>query len=601
MPAERSFRNFAIIAHVDHGKSTLADRFIEHCGALTRREMRAQVLDSMEVERERGITVKAQSVSLDYRAASGREYRLNLIDTPGHVDFAYEVSSALNACEGAILLVDATQGVQAQTVANCFTALELDLTIIPVLNKIDLPAAEPEQVAREIEQIIGLDCSDILSVSAKSGEGVDALLERLVETLPPPQGSPDDPLRVLLLDSWFDNYLGVTGLVRVVDGTLRGGKMPLVMLSNGRDCTAEQIGMFTPKATAVEALPAGAVGFVVMGLKETQSARVGDTLTSARAPAEHALPGFREIKPAVFAGLYPLDGADFPLLRQAMERLSLNDAALHFETESSPALGFGFRCGFLGLLHMEVVRERLGGEFGCDLITTAPTVLYRVECKSGETLTVDNPSNLPDPTRIERILEPFIQVRILLPADYVGAVLELCVARRGEQRSLDYHERQVLLEFALPLAEVVMDFHPQIKSASRGYGSLDYEPLDYREAQVVRVDILINGELVPPLAQLMHREASQRRARELVTRLKSLIPRQLFEVAIQAAIGGKIIARETVSALRKNVTAKCYGGDVSRKRKLLEKQKAGKKRMKQIGAVEIPQSAFFAALQRESD
>ena len=594
-------RNFAIIAHVDHGKSTLADRFIQLCGGLDAREMKAQVLDSMDLERERGITIKAQSVMLNYTAADGRAYQLNLIDTPGHVDFSYEVSRSLNACEGALLVVDATQGVEAQTVANCYAAVDLGLTVIPVLNKIDLDAAQPERVLKEIEDVIGLDCGGALAVSAKTGQGVEEVLECIVARLPAPGGDPGRPLRALVLDSWFDNYLGVISLLRVVDGALPSDKSKVRMMSTGRDAQVERVGAFTPKAVDVPQLPAGSVGFMVAGLKNVAAARVGDTVTSSREPAAEPLPGFQEIKPTVFAGLYPVDNAQFEAFRVSLDKLALNDAALAFEPESSAALGFGFRCGFLGMLHMEIVCERLEREYGLNLIATAPTVVYEVLLKNGETRRLDNPAQLPEASAIEEIREPRIAARILAPHDFVGPVLSLCVEKRGAQRNMRYHGRQVMLEFDMPLNEVVLNFFDRLKSVSRGYASLDYDFTGFAAAPMVKVDVLINGDRVEPLAVLVHREQSQYRARELVKRMRELIPRQLFDVAIQAAIGGRIIARETVRALRKNVTAKCYGGDVSRKRKLLEKQKAGKKRMKQIGAVSIPQEAFLSVLQVERE
>jgi len=590
-------RNFAIIAHVDHGKSTLADRFIQLCGGLDAREMKAQVLDSMDLERERGITIKAQSVMLNYTAADGRAYQLNLIDTPGHVDFSYEVSRSLNACEGALLVVDATQGVEAQTVANCYAAVDLGLTVIPVLNKIDLEAAEPERVLAEIEDVIGLDCNGALAVSAKTGEGVEAVLECIVDKLPPPGGDASKALRALVLDSWFDNYLGVISLLRVVDGKLPADKSKVRMMSTGQDAQVERVGAFTPKAVDVPQLPAGSVGFMVAGLKNVAAARVGDTVTTTRAPAAEALPGFQEIKPTVFAGLYPVDNAEFEAFRVSLDKLALNDAALAFEPESSAALGFGFRCGFLGMLHMEIVRERLEREYNLNLIATAPTVVYEVAMKNGEVKSLDNPAQLPDAAAIAEIREPRIAARILAPHEFVGPVMSLCVEKRGRQRNMRYHGRQVMLEFDMPLNEVVLNFFDRLKSVSRGYASLDYDFTGFAPAPMVKVDVLINGERVDPLAVLVHRDVSQYRARELVKRMRELIPRQLFDVAIQAAIGGRIIARETVRALRKNVTAKCYGGDVSRKRKLLEKQKAGKRRMKQIGAVSIPQEAFLSVLQ----
>ena len=601
--AQSRIRNFAIIAHIDHGKSTLADRFIQLCGGLEAREMKAQVLDSMDLERERGITIKAQSVTLNYTAADGLDYQLNLIDTPGHVDFSYEVSRSLQACEGALLVVDATQGVEAQTVANCQAAVDLGLTVIPALNKMDLAAADAAGARREIEEVIGIDASDALTVSAKTGVGVAEVLERIVTRVPPPCGDRDAPLRALVLDSWFDNYLGVISLIRVVDGRLRahgnqrgnhGGKIR--MMSTGFDYQVERIGAFTPKITAVDELSAGAVGFMAAGLKEVQAARVGDTVTMSRAAAAVPLAGFREIKPTVFAGLYPINSAEFESFRASLDKLGLNDASLTYEPESSAALGLGFRCGFLGMLHMEIVRERLRREYHLDLIATAPTVVYEVLKKDGETLLLDNPAALPDASRIALIKEPRILARILAPQDMVGVVLSLCVEKRGQQRNIHYHGRQVMLEFEMPLNEMVLDFFDRLKSVSRGYASLDYELIASQEAPMVKVDVLINGERVDPLTILAHREHGAQRARALIKRLRELIPRQMFDVAIQAAVGGKIIARETVKALRKNVTAKCYGGDVSRKRKLLEKQKAGKKRMKQIGAVSIPQEAFLSVL-----
>ena len=593
---QSNIRNFAIIAHVDHGKSTLADRFIQRCGGLDAREMKAQVLDSMDLERERGITIKAQSVALNYTAADGATYQLNLIDTPGHVDFSYEVSRSLNACEGALLVVDATQGVEAQTVANCYTAVDLGLTVIPVLNKIDLPAAQPEEVMREIEDVIGIDTTGALAVSAKTGVGVDDVLEQIVARLPSPRGDATRPLRALVLDSWFDNYLGVVSLIRVMDGALSANKTRVRMMSTGFDYQVERIGIFTPKSLAVANLSAGAVGFMVAGLKEVKAARVGDTVTLARDPADTPLPGFREIKPTVFAGLYPVNAADFESFRTSLGKLGLNDAALSFEPESSTALGFGFRCGFLGMLHMEIVRERLEREYQLELIATAPTVVYEVHKKDGEVLRLDNPAALPDPSKIAEIKEPCIIARILAPQAMVGAVLSLCVEKRGRQRNIRYHGRQVMLEFEMPLGEVVLDFFDRLKSVSRGYASLDYDFMESRVAPMVKVEVLINGDKVDPLSVLVHREQSLHHGRELVRRMQKLIPRQMFDVAIQAAVGGKIIARETVKALRKNVTAKCYGGDITRKRKLLEKQKAGKKRMKQIGAVAIPQEAFLSVL-----
>ncbi len=563
--------------------------------------MKEQVLDSMDLERERGITIKAQSVSLQYRAKDGHRYQLNLIDTPGHVDFSYEVSRSLSACEGALLVVDAAQGVEAQTVANCYTAVDLGLTVIPVLNKIDLPAAEPDRVRQEIEDVIGLDSSATLSISAKTGLGVDQVLEQIITLLPAPKGRDNAPLRALIIDSWFDNYLGVVSLIRIMDGKLNTGRNRIRMMSTGRDYPVENIGIFTPKPVNVDNLSAGNVGFLIAGLKEIKSARVGDTVTLAHQPAEQPLAGFKEVKPTVFAGLFPINNADFESFRVALERLSLNDASLTFQPESSQALGFGFRCGFLGLLHMEIVQERLEREYQLALITTAPTVVYEIVKKNGDVIFIDNPADLPDPSSIELIKEPYLIARILAPHDYVGPLISLCMERRGIQKNIHYHGRQVMLEFAMPLTEVVVDFFDQLKSASRGYGSLDYEFIESRPANMVKVDILINGEKVDPLAVLVHKEQSQYRARELVSRMRKLIPRQMFDVAIQAAIGAKIISRETVKALRKNVTAKCYGGDMTRKRKLLEKQKAGKKRMKQIGSVEIPQEAFLSVLRIDRD
>ncbi len=592
-------RNFAIIAHVDHGKSTLADRFIEICGGLDEREMKEQVLDSMEIERERGITIKAQSVTLNFRAGSGQEYQLNLIDTPGHVDFSYEVSRSLQACEGALLVVDAVQGVEAQTVANCYTAVDLGLTVIPVLNKIDLPAAEPKRVLSEIEDVVGIDSTGALAVSAKTGQGVIQVLEQVVELMPAPSGLPEVPLRALVLDSWFDNYLGVISLIRVFDGTLIQSRNRIRMMSTGLDHPVEQIGVFRPKPLVVSELSTGMVGFLIAGLKDVKAARVGDTVTLSHPQAPDPLPGFKEVKPTVFAGLYPVNSADFEAFRVALEKLSLNDAALSYQPESSHALGFGFRCGFLGMLHMEIVQERLEREYKLELISTAPTVVYEIRFKDGSTVYIDDPSELPDPSRIEEILEPFILARILVPHDHIGAVLSLCVEKRGIQRNLHYHGRQVMVEFEMPLNEVVLDFFDHLKSDTRGYASLDYELIGNRPADMVKVDVMINGDPVGPLAILVHRTQSQHRARALVKRMRALIPRQMFDVAIQAAIGSKIIARETVKALRKNVTAKCYGGDITRKRKLLEKQKAGKKRMKQIGSVEIPQEAFLSVLKVE--
>ena len=588
-------RNFAIIAHIDHGKSTLADRLIQHCGGLSKREMTEQVLDSMDLERERGITIKAQSVSLTYRGEDGELYQLNFIDTPGHVDFAYEVSRSLSACEGALLIVDASQGVEAQTVANCYAAVDLGLEVIPVLNKIDLPAAEPDQAAIEIEDLIGLDCSNALQVSAKSGLGVPAVLERIVSDVPAPTGDRSAPLKALIIDSWFDNYLGTVSLVRVIDGQMTT-RMKIRMMSTGDSYQVEQVGRFTPKRLAVSSLKAGEVGYVVAGIKDIKAARVGDTITGHVHRTDTAFEGFKSEQPVVFAGLYPINNADFEAFRGALEKLSLNDASLVYEPEVSPALGFGFRCGFLGLLHMEIVQERLEREYSLDLITTAPTVVYRMLGNDNITHFVHNPSQMPKVGTISEIFEPFIHARILCPPEHVGAVISLCIGKRGEQKDISYHGRQVVVEFDLPLSEVVLDFHDSLKSVSRGFASFDYEVIQDRPADMVRIDIMINGERVDPLSVLVNRTQAPYRARELVSRMKKLIPRQMFDVAIQAAIGSKIITRETVKALRKNVTAKCYGGDISRKRKLLEKQKEGKKRMKQIGSVSIPQEAFLSVL-----
>jgi GTP-binding protein LepA len=588
-------RNFSIIAHIDHGKSTLADRLIQLCGGLSEREMHDQVLDSMDLERERGITIKSQSVSLRYKARDGREYLLNIIDTPGHVDFSYEVSRSLSACEGALLVVDAAQGVEAQTVANCLTAMSNNLEIVPVLNKIDLPAAEPDRVVREIEQIIGIEAKDALRVSAKYGHGVPELLEQVVSRIPPPRGDPGRPLKALIIDSWFDNYLGVVSLVRVKDGVIRVGDRIRVM-STGRDYEVDEVGVYTPKRTGQQQLGAGEVGYVVAGIKEVLGAPVGDTLTSARDPADEPLPGFQAIKPRVFAGLYPVDSASYEDLRDALAKLRLNDAALHYEPETSQALGFGFRCGFLGMLHMEIIQERLEREYDLNLLTTAPTVVYEVETGTGEVILVDNPARLPPPEKIADIREPVIRADILVPQEYLGNVISLCIEKRGVQKKMQYVGKQVALGFEMPLNEVVLDFFDRLKSASRGYASFDYQFVRHQSAPMVKLDILINGERVDALSSIVHQDHAPRRGRELTEKMQELIPRQMFDVAIQAAIGSKILARQTVKALRKNVTAKCYGGDITRKRKLLEKQKEGKKRMKQFGAVEIPQSAFMAIL-----
>src|SRR5262245_24503233 len=591
-------RNFSIIAHIDHGKSTLADRFIQLCGGLAEREMEEQVLDSMDLERERGITIKAQTAALAYQARDGTQYLLNLIDTPGHVDFSYEVSRSLAACEGALLVVDASQGVEAQTVANCYTATEQGVEVIPVLNKMDLPQADPERVIGEIEDIIGIPAKDALRVSAKTGDGVVDILECVIARIPPPAGDPAGPLKALIIDSWFDNYVGVVMLVRVVDGQLRP-KDKILLMSTGASYLCEQVGVFTPKGRNKDQLGAGEVGFVTAGIKEIQVARVGDTLTLASRPAAHPRPGFKAIKPQVFAGLYPVDPGEYGALREALEKLHLNDASLRFEPESSQALGFGFRCGLLGLLHLDIVQERLEREYGMNLITTAPTVVYQVAQRDGTVIEVENPSKLPDPSKIEEIREPIIVASILVPQDYVGPVITLANQKRGTQRNMQYLGRQVMLTYELPLNEVVMDFFDRLKSVSRGYASLDYDVLEYHPGDLVRLDILINGDRVDALSLIVHEENARPRGRELAAKLRELIPRQMFDVAVQAAIGSNIIARETVKAMRKNVLAKCYGGDITRKRKLLEKQKEGKKRMKQVGSVEIPQEAFLAILQVE--
>ena len=593
-----NIRNFSIIAHIDHGKSTLADRFIQLCGGLQDREMAEQVLDSMDLERERGITIKAHSVSLNYTAQDGQIYQLNFIDTPGHVDFSYEVSRSLAACEGALLVVDAAQGVEAQSVANCITAIDQGLEVLPVLNKIDLPAADPARVKNEIEEIIGIDASEAVEVSAKTGVGVPELLEQLVKTIPPPEGDMDGPLQALIIDSWFDNYVGVVSLVRIVNGSLGKGSKITVM-STGRSYIADRVGCFTPKMLDREGLKTGEVGFVIAGIKDIFGAPVGDTLTLASHPSAKPLPGFKQIQPRVFAGLFPISSDDYESFREALQKLRLNDAALHFEPETSAALGFGFRCGFLGMLHMEIVQERLEREYDLDLITTAPTVVFQVELNSGESEYVDNPSRLPPANEINELREPIIVASILVPEQHVGSVMKLCIEKRGVQRHMRYLGGQVSLEYELPLAEVVLDFFDRLKSVSRGFASFDYHFDRFQAAPLVRLDILINKERVDALSIIVHRGNANYRGRELVERMRELIPRQMFDVAIQAAIGGQIIARSTVKALRKNVTAKCYGGDVTRKRKLLEKQKAGKKRMKQIGSVEIPQEAFLAVLRVE--
>jgi len=588
-------RNFSIIAHIDHGKSTLADRLIQICGGLTEREMSNQVLDSMDIEKERGITIKAQSVSLDYKSSDGKIYKLNLIDTPGHVDFSYEVSRSLSACEGALLVVDAAQGVEAQSVANCFTALEHNLEILPVINKIDLPSADSEKVITEIEEIIGLDATEALLVSAKTGKGVSELLEVIVNQVPPPNGNKDESLRALIIDSWFDNYLGVVSLVRVVDGSVAVGDKIKIM-STGVFYQIDELGIFTPKRTPKKILNAGEVGYVVAGIKAIHGAPVGDTITSSINPSTTQLAGFQKIKPRVFAGLFPVDSNNYEELREALDKLNLNDAALFYEPETSQALGFGFRCGFLGMLHMEIVQERLEREYGLNLITTAPTVIYEVNLTSGETIYIDNPSKLPQLDKVNEIREPMINADILVPQEYLGNVITLCIEKRGNQKKLHYVGKQISLTFELPMSEVVLDFFDRLKSVSRGYASFDYQFSRYQTASLVKLDILINNERVDALSSIVHRDHADRRGRDLASKMKEFIPRQMYEVAIQAAIGAKIISRENVKALRKNVTAKCYGGDISRKRKLLEKQKAGKKRMKQFGSIEIPQSAFMAIL-----
>ncbi len=597
-------RNFSIIAHIDHGKSTLADRLIQRCGGLSDREMEAQVLDSMDIEKERGITIKAQTAALSYKAKDGKVYNLNLIDTPGHVDFSYEVSRSLSACEGALLVVDASQGVEAQTVANCYTALDLGVEVVSVLNKMDLPQADPERAKEEIEDVIGIDASEGIPCSAKTGMGIDEILEAVVAKIPPPRGNPDGPLRAMIIDSWFDNYVGVVMLVRVVDGTLKKGERIRMMASNAV-YPAEHLGVFSPKSVDRPSLNAGEVGFIIAGIKELQAAKVGDTITVEKklpnnaGPAEEALPGFKEIQPQVFAGLYPTEASEYDQLRDALEKLKLNDSSLRYEPEVSQALGFGFRCGFLGLLHMEIVQERLEREFDQDLITTAPSVVYEVELNGGDVIEVENPSKMPEIARIKEIREPIVTVHLYMPQDYVGPVMTLANLKRGVQLNMAYHGRQVMLTYEMPLAEIVLDFFDKLKSVSRGYASMDYEFKEYRASDVVKVDILINGDRVDALSIIVHRAQSAFRGRGVAAKMREHIPRQMYDVAIQAAIGGNIIARENIKALRKNVLAKCYGGDVSRKRKLLEKQKAGKKRMKQIGSVEVPQEAFLAILQVE--
>lgn len=596
-------RNFSIIAHIDHGKSTLADRIIQLCGGLSDREMEAQVLDSMDIERERGITIKAQTAALNYKAKDGKTYNINLIDTPGHVDFSYEVSRSLSACEGALLVVDASQGVEAQTVANCYMALELGVEVVPVLNKIDLPQADPERAKKEIEDVIGIDASEAVTCSAKTGLGVQDVIEEMIARVPPPKGNATDPLQALIIDSWFDNYVGVVMLVRVVNGTLKP-KEKITLMANGSSHLVEHVGVFSPKSVDRPELSAGQVGFVIAGIKELKAAKVGDTVTHSpgqqgRIPASEPLPGFKEVKPQVFAGLYPVESSEYDQLRESLEKLQLNDASLLYEPEVSQALGFGFRCGFLGLLHMEIVQERLERQYGMNLITTAPTVVYQVEQSDGSIISVDNPSKMPEASKINTILEPIVTVNLYMPQEYVGSIITLCVGKRGIQMDMNYLGRQVKLTYELPMAEIVLDFFDKMKSISRGYASMDYEFKEYRPADVVKVDILINSERVDALSVIVHRSNSQHRGREVVAKMRGIIPRQMFDVAIQAAIGSNIVARENVKALRKNVLAKCYGGDISRKRKLLEKQKEGKKRMKQVGNVEIPQEAFLAILQVE--
>jgi GTP-binding protein LepA len=595
----KNIRNFSIIAHIDHGKSTLADRFIQICGGLSEREMGSQVLDSMDLERERGITIKAQCVSLKYAAKDGETYTLNFIDTPGHVDFSYEVSRSLAACEGALLIVDASQGVEAQTVANCYTAIDLNLEVIPVLNKVDLPAAEPDRVKQEIEDVIGLDASDAIEISAKTGIGINPLLEQLIKLIPPPAGSETNKTQALIIDSWFDSYVGVITLVRVVEGCIKP-KNKIQMMSTGREFFVEKVGIFTPKRKNTDSLQAGDVGFIISGIKDIDSAKVGDTITLSQNPADKPLADFKEVQPRVFAGLFPISSDDYEDCREALRKLKLNDAALHFEPETSQALGFGFRCGFLGMLHMEIVQERLEREYDLDLITTAPTVNYQIVTTAGDTIEIHNPADLPPINQIDHIKEPIIQANILLPEAYIGAVITLCMEKRGVQKDIRYMGSQVALTFEIPLSEVVLDFFDRLKSVSRGYASFDYELLRFDEANLVRLDVLINTEKVDALSLIVHRSNADYRGRDLAAKMKELIPRQMFDVAIQSAIGSNIIARANVKALRKNVTAKCYGGDVSRKRKLLEKQKAGKKRMKQVGNVEIPQDAFLAVLKVDS-
>lgn len=596
----RLIRNFSIIAHIDHGKSTLADRLIQRCGGLSEREMSEQVLDSMDIEKERGITIKAQTAALDYVAKDGQTYRINLIDTPGHVDFSYEVSRSLSACEGGLLVVDASQGVEAQTVANCYTAIDLGIEVIPVLNKIDLPSADIDRVTEEIEDVIGIDATEAIAASAKTGEGIDDILEAIIDKIPEPRGNVDAPLRALIIDSWFDNYVGVVMLVRLVDGQLKP-KEKIQLMATGGEFLCEQVGVFKPKSTQVASLSAGEVGFIIAGIKDIASAKVGDTITKVSQKATEALAGFKDIKPQVFAGLYPVETNQYEALREALEKLKLNDASLHFEPEVSQALGFGFRCGFLGLLHMEIVQERLEREFDMDLVTTAPTVVYQIKTRDGQETLVENPAKMPDPSKIDEIREPIITCTIFVPQEYLGQVITLCEQKRGIQVNMLYHGRQVQIVYELPMSEVVMDFFDRLKSVSRGYASLDYEFREYRTADVIKLDILINGDRVDALSVIVHREAAKYKGRDLVIRLRKLIPRQMYDVALQAAVGSQIIARENIKAMRKDVIAKCYGGDITRKRKLLEKQKAGKKRMKQVGNVSIPQEAFLAVLSVDGD
>jgi len=595
----KHIRNFSIIAHIDHGKSTLADRFIQVCGGLSEREMEAQVLDSMDIERERGITIKAQSVTLDYTAEDGETYQLNFIDTPGHVDFSYEVSRSLSACEGALLVVDAGQGVEAQSVANCYTALEQGLEVLPILNKMDLPQADPDKVKSEIEDIIGIDAQDAVPCSAKSGMGVSEVLEEIVKIIPPPEGDVDAPLQALIIDSWFDNYLGVVSLVRVKEGTLRKGDK-LLIKSTGKVHQVDSIGVFTPKRLETGVLKAGEVGYVVAGIKDIHGSPVGDTITLAKTPDVESVPGFKKVKPQVYAALFPVSSDDYESFREALSKLTLNDASLHYEPESSDALGFGFRCGFLGMLHMEIIQERLEREYDLDLLTTAPTVIFELELRTGEVITVDNPSHLPDPAMVNDMREPIVEASILVPQEYLGNVISLCVDKRGIQKDMQFLGGQVALKYDLPMNEVVLDFFDKIKSVSRGFASLDYHFVRFDSANLVKLDVLINGDTVDALALIVHKDNAQSKGRLLTEKMKELIPRQMFDVAIQAAIGGQIVARQTVKALRKNVTAKCYGGDISRKKKLLQKQKEGKKRMKQVGNVEIPQEAFMAVLKIDS-